>query len=81
VLMREMETEIVRVSGGVGRGCVCVHAAVFTRCEEERRSISGVAVQATVRGPSKVVRLMTSVLATWGPCRVPRGAKKRVPGV
>src|SRR5665213_2621076 len=35
--------------------------------------------QATVSGPSKIVRLNTSVLATCGPCCSPRGAKKKAP--
>lgn len=35
---------------------------------------------AMVSGPSKTVRLTTSVCATWGPWRSPLGAKKSVPG-
>lgn len=35
--------------------------------------------QATDSGPSKTVKLMTSVFATCGPCRCPRGAKKNAP--
>ena len=33
----------------------------------------------TVNGPSKIVRLTTSVRAMCGPCAVPRGAKKNAP--
>ena len=35
--------------------------------------------QTTVRGPSKMVRLMTSVLARCGPWSSPLGAKQQVP--
>ena len=35
----------------------------------------------TVSGPSKIVRLITSVHAMCGPCRVPLGAKNRAPAV
>ncbi len=36
---------------------------------------------ATVNGPSKIVRLMTSVFAWCGPCFTPFGAKKNAPVV
>ena len=35
----------------------------------------------TVSGPSKTVRLMTSVFAWCGPCFTPLGAKKKAPVV
>gem|GEM_PF-4115861 len=46
-----------------------------------RRGFAGIWLHATVKGPSKVVRLITSVFATCGPCATPFGAKKSVPGV
>src|SRR5437588_9697065 len=51
------------------------------RKKEPARSAVPATNHSTVSGPSKIVRLITSVRAMCGPCRVPLGAKNSAPVV
>ncbi len=69
-----------RDEGEAEEGCM-VSAHGYVIKAQGFADTSGISPHATVNGPSKVVRLITSVFATCGPCATPFGAKNSVPGV
>src|SRR5438067_1902110 len=62
----------------VGNSCARSLAAP-SFASELRGLLSYKPAASTVRGPSKTVRLITSLFATCGPWALPLGAKKNVP--